>query len=131
METQCLLSHYKLIQALTSYQLAREREAIDILAEDSEDVFGLPPPPVHKHPVSLSGDKHVLIQSHLLEFCNSLCVVSSLPAAIGWALNELVCNRVYAAVRLPPLHVHCRLTCTVLKPAVRWLHSTTSYWSSC
>ena len=52
--------------------------------------YGLPPPFIPKQLVSLSGDRQLLIHSHLLEFCSSLCTLASLPTAIQWALSEIV-----------------------------------------
>ena len=55
---------------------------------------GLPHPPVLKQLVSLTGDKGTLVQSYLLEFCNSLSVLASVYAAVNWALTEIVsCGR--------------------------------------
>ena len=52
--------------------------------------YGLPPPLIAEQLISLSGDRKLLIHSHLLEFSGSLSVLASLPQAIEWTLSELV-----------------------------------------
>ena len=52
--------------------------------------YGLPPPLIAEQLISLSGDRKLLIHSHLLEFSGSLSVLASLPQAIQWTLSELV-----------------------------------------
>ena len=53
-------------------------------------MFGLPPPLIAKQLISLSGDRKLLIHSHLLEFSGSLSVVASLPLAMEWMLAQVV-----------------------------------------
>ena len=84
-ECQCLQAHYQLVQSLIEHQLTEERTS-----HRQTSVFGLPPPLIPKQLVSLSGDKRLLIHTYLLEFCNSLSIVASLPTAIQWALSEVV-----------------------------------------
>ena len=58
---------------------------------DSSCMFGLPPPLLAADQlISLSGDKKLLIHSHLLEFSGSLSVMASLPRAMERALSEVV-----------------------------------------
>jgi hypothetical protein len=52
--------------------------------------YGLPPPLIAEQLISLSGDRKLLVHSHLLEFSGSLSVLASLPQAIQWTLSELV-----------------------------------------
>ena len=87
-ECQCLQAHYQLVQSLIEHQLTEERTSHRQTSGGA--VFGLPPPLIPKQLVSLSGDKRLLIHTYLLEFCNSLSIVASLPTAIQWALSEVV-----------------------------------------
>ena len=87
-EYQCLQAHYQLVQSLIEHQLTEERTSH--WQTSGGAVFGLPPPLIPKQLVSLSGDKRLLIHTYLLEFCNSLSIVASLPTAIQWALSEVV-----------------------------------------
>ena len=98
-ECQCLEAHRHLVQSLIEHQIMEERTSNQQLCDLQMQrggcgvvgsVFGLPPPLVPKLLVSLSGDKRLLLHTYLLECCNSLCVVASLPTAINWALSELV-----------------------------------------
>lgn len=98
-ECQCLEAHYHLVQSVIDHQIMEERtsnqQLSDIQMQREEhgvvgSAFGLPPPLVPQLLVSLSGDKRLLLHTYLLEFCNSLCVVASLPTAIDWALSEVV-----------------------------------------
>ena len=52
--------------------------------------YGLPHPLIAKQLVSLSGDKHLLVHSYLLECAGSLGGLGELPEAIRWSLAETV-----------------------------------------
>ena len=52
--------------------------------------YGLPHPLIAKQLVSLSGDKHLLVHSYLLECAGSLGGLGELPEAIQWSLAETV-----------------------------------------
>jgi len=97
-ECQCLEAHYHLVQSIIDHQIMEERTSNQQLSDvrmqrEGRGVvgsaFGLPPPLVPQLLVSLSGDKRLLLHTYLLECCNSLCVVASLPTAIDWALSEV------------------------------------------
>ncbi len=100
-ECRCLKAHYQLLHAIINHQITEERaynqrvfdssnRSGNGTAEDQTGSYGLPPPLVPKQLVSLSGDRQLLVHSHLLEFCNSLCIVASLPQAVQWTLTEIV-----------------------------------------
>ena len=93
-ECRCLASHLQLVHTITAYQLSEERTFTRaILQHLKEPLLGLPHPPVLKQPVSLTGDKSTLIQSYLLESCNSLSVIASVYSAVNWSLTEIVSQR--------------------------------------
>ncbi len=79
---------------MINHQISEERaynqRVYDSSGPNERGSCGLPPPLVKKQLVSLSGDRQLLIHSHLLEFCSSLCVVASLPQAVEWTLAEIV-----------------------------------------
>ena len=55
--------------------------------------YGMPRPLIAKQLVSLTGDRHLLIHSYLLETAVCLGTMGGLHQAIDWSLAETVSTR--------------------------------------